>query len=50
METNAKLTPAQRYFYDVNGYVLLKGVFSPAETQRLINLADRMDADDGVHL
>ena len=47
METNAKLTPAQRYFYDVNGYVLLKGIFSPAECQHLIDLADQMDADDG---
>ena len=40
METNAKLNPAQRYFYDVNGYVLLKGIFSPVEIQRLIDLAD----------
>ena len=51
MRTNkavkAELTPAQRYFYDVNGYVLLKGIFSPAETQRLINLADQMDEDGG---
>ena len=42
----ARLTPAQRYFYDVNGYVLLKRVFSAEEYQRLIALADRMDADD----
>ena len=47
METNVKLTLAQRYFYDVNGYVLLKGIFNPAETQYLIDLADQMDADDG---
>ena len=47
METNTKLTPAQRYFYDINGYVLLKGIFSPAETQRLIDLANQMDTDDG---
>ena len=40
------LAPAQRYFYDVNGYVLLKGVFSPRECRRLIALADQMDADD----
>ena len=42
----ARLTPAERYFYDVNGYVLLKRVFSAEESQRLIELADRMDADD----
>ena len=51
METGMKkgtgLTPAQRYFFDVSGYVLLKSVFSPAECGRLIDLADRMDADDG---
>jgi ectoine hydroxylase-related dioxygenase (phytanoyl-CoA dioxygenase family) len=48
METDRAggLTPAQRYFYDVNGYVLLEGIFSPAECRRLIDLADRMDADD----
>jgi hypothetical protein len=40
------LTPAQRYFYDVNGYVLLEGIFSPEECRHLIDLADRMDADD----
>jgi phytanoyl-CoA dioxygenase PhyH len=40
------LTPAQRYFYDVNGYVLLEGIFSPSECRRFIELADRMDADD----
>src|SRR5438270_13246187 len=40
------LTSAQRYFYDVNGYVVLDGVFSPAECRRFIELADRMDADD----
>ena len=28
-EERGGLTPAQRYFYDVNGYVLLEGVFSP---------------------
>lgn len=42
----ATLTPAQRYFYDVNGYVVLKGIFSHEECQRLIDLADQMDADD----
>ena len=51
METEAKersgLTQAERYFFDVNGYVLLPGVFSPAECGRLIDLADRMDADAG---
>lgn len=51
METGMKnrtgLTPARRYFFDVNGYILLKGVFSPADCRRLIDLADRMDADDG---
>ena len=41
------LTRAERYFFDVNGYVLIKGVFSPADCRRLIDLADRMDADDG---
>ena len=46
-EAKTELTPAQRYFYDVNGYVLLRGIFSPAECQRLIDLADQMDADDG---
>ena len=50
METNTeaitKLTPAQCYFYDVNGYVLLKGIFSPAECRRFIDLAGQMDADD----
>ena len=30
----------------MNGYVLLKGIFSPAECQRFIDLADQMDADD----
>jgi hypothetical protein len=40
------LTPAQRYFYDVHGYVLLRGVFSLEECRRLIELADRMDADE----
>jgi hypothetical protein len=45
-EATAALSPAQRYFYDVNGYVLLKGVFSAGECQRFIDLADRMDADD----
>ena len=49
-EVKTELTPAQRYFYNVNGYVLLKRIFSPAETQHLIDLADQMDADDGVHL
>ena len=42
----APLAPAQRYFYDVNCYVLLKGVFSPRECRRLIALADQMVADD----
>lgn len=46
VEAVGKLTPAQRYFYDVNGYVVLKGVFSPEECRRFIELADRMDADD----
>jgi hypothetical protein len=40
------LTPAQRYFYDVNGYVVLRGVFSLEECRDFIALADRMDADD----
>src|SRR5687767_8743228 len=40
------LTPAQRYFYDVNGYLLLEGIFSPAECRRFVELADRMDADE----
>ena len=51
METEAKersgLTQAERYFFDGNGDVLLPGVFSPAECGRLIDLADRMDADAG---
>ena len=38
METNTKLTPTQRYFYDVNGYVLLKGIFKPAEIQRISSI------------
>ena len=46
IEVKTKLTSAQRYFYDVNGYVLLKGIFNPAECQRFIDLADRMDTDD----
>src|SRR5262245_7604872 len=41
----APLTPAQRYFYDVNGYLILPGVFTPEECRALIALADRMDAD-----
>lgn len=48
METQIKenaLTPAQRYFYEVNGYVVLKGLIPPAESERLVALADRMDAD-----
>src|SRR5438067_12062063 len=45
-QKDAMLTPAQRYFYDVNGYVVLEGVFSPAECRRFVELADRMDADD----
>lgn len=44
-QTQTKLKPAQRYFYDVNGYVVLEGVFSREECQRFIELADRMDAD-----
>ncbi len=40
------LTPAQLYFYQVNGYVVLKNVIAPDECQRLRQLADRMDADD----
>ncbi len=43
--TETKLTAAQRYFYDVNGYVLLENIFSAAECQRFIALADQMDAD-----
>ncbi len=45
-EKRGELNPAQRYFYDVNGYVLLEGVFSPEACRRFIDLADRMDADD----
>lgn len=44
--TTTKLTPAQRYFYDVNGYVLLEGIFSAKECQHFIDIADQMDADD----
>ncbi|HZP80968.1 MAG TPA: phytanoyl-CoA dioxygenase family protein [Chthonomonadaceae bacterium] len=44
--TRTALTPAQRYFYDVNGYLVLRGVFSAEECRELIALADRMDADD----
>jgi hypothetical protein len=40
------LTPAQSYFYQVNGYVVLKGLFSQEECARLIRLADQMDADE----
>jgi hypothetical protein len=39
------LTPAQRYFYDVNGYLVLRGVFTSYECRRFIALADQMDAD-----
>jgi hypothetical protein len=42
----AQLTPAQNYFYQVNGYVVLKGLLSPEECARLIQLAKKMDADD----
>ena len=31
MAPSISLSPAQRYYYDVNGYVLLKGIFTPAE-------------------
>ena len=41
----ARLKPTQRYFYEVNGYVVLEGVFSREECRRFIGLADRMDAD-----
>jgi len=40
------LTPAQSYFYQVNGYVVLKGLFSQEECTRLIRLADQMEADE----
>jgi len=43
----SSLTPAQNYFYQVNGYVVLKGLFSQEECAHLIRLADQMDADDG---
>ena len=50
METSGQsvenLSLAQRYFYDVNGYVVLPGVFSREECRRFIDLADQMDADD----
>ncbi len=45
-ESENRLSSAKRYFFDVNGYVMLQGVFSPAECRRFIDLADRMDADD----
>lgn len=45
-ESENRLAPAERYFFDVNGYVLLQGIFSRAECRRFIDLADRMDADD----
>lgn len=45
--TTAGWTPAQRYFYEVNGYVVLPGVFSRKQCRELIALADRMDADGG---
>jgi len=44
--TATALTPALRYFYDVNGYLMLREVFTPEECRRFIALADRMDADD----
>jgi hypothetical protein len=51
METSVQapnaLTSAQRYFYDVNGYVILRGVFTEAECRCFMELAQRMDADDG---
>ncbi|MBM3263913.1 MAG: phytanoyl-CoA dioxygenase family protein [candidate division Zixibacteria bacterium] len=40
------LTPAQRYFYDVNGYVLLKNLFTRDQCRRFVEIADRMDAED----
>lgn len=40
-----RLTPAQRYFYEVNGYVVLPRLITPEECQRLLTLADAMDAD-----
>ena len=40
------MTRAQRYFYNANGYVVLPGVLARDETQRLVELADSMDADD----
>ena len=45
-ESENRLAPAERYFFDVNGYVMLQGIFSPAQCRRFIDLADRMDADD----
>ena len=45
-KTGSGLSPSQKYFFDVNGYVLLHGIFGPEECGRLIDLADRMDADD----
>lgn len=46
VQSPVRLTPAQRYFYEVNGYVVVKGIFAPEECQRFIALADRMDVDD----
>lgn len=46
MEPASPFSPAQRYFFEVNGYVLVPGVFSPAECRRFAELAAQMDADD----
>jgi hypothetical protein len=39
------LTAAQRFHFDVNGYVLLKNVLAQEECRRLVAIAERMKAD-----
>jgi hypothetical protein len=39
------LTATQRLFFDLNGFVLLKGVFTEAECDEIVTVADRMVAD-----
>ncbi|MCC7263943.1 MAG: phytanoyl-CoA dioxygenase family protein [Candidatus Latescibacteria bacterium] len=46
MDPAPPFTPAQRYFYEVNGYVQVPGVFAAAECRRFAELAAQMDADE----
>ncbi|MDP6112647.1 MAG: phytanoyl-CoA dioxygenase family protein [Planctomycetota bacterium] len=42
------LTPAQRIFFDVNGYLLLKSVFTVDECNEFISILDRMRSDTSL--